>query len=1126
MGNQDVYEEDGENLWSPTEIIKTSKWAEKSLDHRRISENLYSLQNGLQDTMGKEVEISGVSSTRTIKVLHDILDSWDTTSIQTLQKLINQKITVDEAKIPEDGKNRTQTRNALAKYYGIDLSVSVSQTIGVKKEKVVDYNSPNITGKNLDSIDVQEDDAIELAEKVIPGFAEEENHVKRKELVAIYQEAHHIDKDAVIGKETYLEMRAGEMRIKIEEVSISKTTLENAKEILEKGANKKWKNVSEMMGILSGYKETHKNDAEFSKNYGWFYEWYDSYIGEWKKSPEWVLIQQEIKNTSGKDGKSIWRMMQDGDWEAILTNPSLLMFAWLWFIFGMFGSDTELTNAWWKRLLVIGVGVINTDSIKDIIKDVKWIAGSPSAGWKYTELKKSVVKYIGTYIPGADPENTTTNVDSLIADFNSKNLNLLSPQKIDTLHTSLWGNATFAGLKVDALKKISSMKDLNGILSADAQEALQKSGIEWKDVHTYITYIVIPTLNWKSFVEYLTEGTRNIVGDTVAWLVEFSGGTFVENQALNGVIQWELAPLVHTGSPAEKKASADIVNILLTTDVSLLASSGNLEAKLKQITKEKYRLTESEFTKLTLKLDKIKFIFAGEEYIAKKVQEVSDIRVVESGAIPDTSETLTVKIQNLANIKLDDLLLTGHRLSPDMFSKDEFQKAFDAKKEELFKKAKGLGMTTVNGVVIASILWEIQENQVLAGNKQAVETGLGTLEEIPKTTTTPLSFMTYYKSREAVFKNAQSIVSQYENATVGSQEAKLRDEASAKIELFKTNYETVRESYKNKITVLETEISDITIAGVDETTFLTRRASLETIMQNHALLRSEVIEGYSIVGSVEQMWNEYQNPFIPEPVKNSFEYLDTSLKITTPKPSVDTTQSLIQRKITMLEQGFDAKIDSTPVKLDDVTTVQSFVQKALEKQRIISLFQGSENTNRKKMELQDSVGVLVEMYKTGIVWAPNLTEAEIIYDSYLREVEGKIGANIAGIGGLIVYGSAVKDALTNKAEETKRVELLKKPLDTQEVQPIIDSSGFIEFITLYAETKPDSKIQRLWSEFKNNGRKETLWEVIDMLAIMTVQNGYSEEIQKAAKTVQQNLEAGVEGWIQIIVTQWIWSILK
>ena len=64
-------------------------------------------------------------------------------------------------------------------------------------------------------------------------------------------------------------------------------------------------------------------------------------------------------------------MLKDGDWEEVIMNPTLLIYAGLGFVFGMYGSDTALTDTWWKRILVLGFGIGNADSIKDIISDVK-----------------------------------------------------------------------------------------------------------------------------------------------------------------------------------------------------------------------------------------------------------------------------------------------------------------------------------------------------------------------------------------------------------------------------------------------------------------------------------------------------------------------------------------------------------------------------------------------------------------------------------------------------------------------------------------------------------------------------------------------------------------------------------
>jgi len=64
------------------------------------------------------------------------------------------------------------------------------------------------------------------------------------------------------------------------------------------------------------------------------------------------------------------------------------MFAGLGFLFGMYGADTAMTNAWWKRLLVLGFGMANIDSFKYLIDKAGDVVNSPEAKKAYDQARQ------------------------------------------------------------------------------------------------------------------------------------------------------------------------------------------------------------------------------------------------------------------------------------------------------------------------------------------------------------------------------------------------------------------------------------------------------------------------------------------------------------------------------------------------------------------------------------------------------------------------------------------------------------------------------------------------------------------------------------------------------------------
>lgn len=196
---------------------------------------------------------------------------------------------IDGAKIPEDGLRGDLTINALRNYYGVIPTVAVA-TPSINTEANVNYDSPRIIGGNFSEI-ATEDEAMELAEKIIPKFHEAKNPREQKEAIVNYQKSHSLSVDGLIGKTTYLEMWAGDLsqraNNKIDELGIAPQTLSEIQEFFEKNPKMLGGTmVAALRGTLDNFKRNHSADANFQEKYGEFYTWYDKQETDFQASPE------------------------------------------------------------------------------------------------------------------------------------------------------------------------------------------------------------------------------------------------------------------------------------------------------------------------------------------------------------------------------------------------------------------------------------------------------------------------------------------------------------------------------------------------------------------------------------------------------------------------------------------------------------------------------------------------------------------------------------------------------------------------------------------------------------------------------------------------------------------------
>ncbi|MCH8518448.1 hypothetical protein LAT59_01680 [Candidatus Gracilibacteria bacterium] len=247
----------------------------------------------------------------------------------------------------------------------------------------------SVTSQNLENINISRELAYALGESTI-------SNPLTREAIYRYQQRQNISSDRIIGRETYLEMRAGEInngiRSSIDNINGLSDRIYDIKLILENGT-KTGVNVIALRLLLRSFENTHEDNPQFNNLYQEFFNWYNDWEEGYNNS-EQGLRDTEIIDTllSGDElpgdidetpeqreqRQSLYRRIQSGEYGAeealrdvgnLATHPFVLLIIGGLFLFGKFGAGSKFTDAFWKRALLLGVGIFNLDSLRDMRDD-------------------------------------------------------------------------------------------------------------------------------------------------------------------------------------------------------------------------------------------------------------------------------------------------------------------------------------------------------------------------------------------------------------------------------------------------------------------------------------------------------------------------------------------------------------------------------------------------------------------------------------------------------------------------------------------------------------------------------------------------------------------------------------
>ena len=321
--------------------------------------------------------------------------------------------------------------------------------------------------KSLNEIGISQQEAERLSQVIIGD-----------EDVTIYQQRQNIDVDGKIGRETYLEMLAGttlqQAQKGIEKYGIAENTQNKIIFILQ-NANHKGINTHTLLHFLVNFQKENKNNQKYAS----FFQTVQQLASSHFKSAQG---KANIR-TANLNSKTLYKKFKDGDYEWIVTDPTLLVSISTLFLFGVFWASEKVhMDSWIKRLgWLVGWYLLGGHiGIPEMIKDMKDSTENGAFNKGYSEYApKSNIENIKQKLRGK--EYDIAKVFKNTADF-TKKYNILTntlmdkEKNIESLPKLIWL------LKEDSIINMSlTEKNINDISWSEKTDKYHVSTDEIKE---------------------------------------------------------------------------------------------------------------------------------------------------------------------------------------------------------------------------------------------------------------------------------------------------------------------------------------------------------------------------------------------------------------------------------------------------------------------------------------------------------------------------------------------------------------------------------------------------------------------------------------------------------------------
>lgn len=394
----------------------------------------------------------------------------------------------------------------------------------------------------------------QVLEKVRKSLGLTGNIEEMKKQIANFQKMHCLNEtDWVIWKETYYEVLAkdyftNEKQSEILEKWPTKADQTFILEVFQNGRIGSTE-LNKISIILKTFKEKNVSNANFEAEFWDFYKRYENLLTEYRNSPAWKvdekIADKNRESLYGAMKKMVNWEMEITEWiKQIATNPALVLTAWITFLFGMWWSETKMSDAWWKRIILLIAAPVAVPAawklvgwneiLNDVwnwVKDVKNWTKTPEAQAQKNEIASSTHNFI--------VRNGTDSV-SWVKTKASEIHNWIKTWDTSKLPVFLWWTAIDKNLSKEEIEN-RIYKDTNQVLfsvyeknfsySKSANESEKAKFIEKEDFTTIsnalhtdsdFTWKLIADVNYvKSDVsklkEMLSADTKNTLFWNLSW---------------------------------------------------------------------------------------------------------------------------------------------------------------------------------------------------------------------------------------------------------------------------------------------------------------------------------------------------------------------------------------------------------------------------------------------------------------------------------------------------------------------------------------------------------------------------------------------------------------------------------
>lgn len=559
------------------------------------------------------------------------------------------------------------------------------------------------------------DEILKRAKKVL---SLEWNPDEMKKQIKAFQEKQNLWVDWIIWKQTYAEILAFDYFSdkKFEEMT-KNITEQDKKEILHFLENGK---ISSLMWIkikwfLDWLKRDKGANSDFKEKYWIFYEKYETNLVEYNKTPEAKVEQRHAEKTT----ESLYARFKRWDdpidiLQDVATNPTVIFWVWLAFLFGMFWNNSKFTDSWWKRLGILFLWPVVweyvgwNEVIADLKKGVKWVgenSESKRPEWRKdtenffkqtptwfkeakTTVSTSVSKATDQVVDWAWDlwDNISKSVNATITSIKAKNDEYLKAEnekqkelyvkEFDLFSTEIYTDKNFSFAQVSKLEE--AKWDFSKIYSLLSPETQNKLFPQWYnkqrevDLVNYVNLLLSRKENSDLQIKDLYVDEKTFIDHLKEKAAEVELKKFSNDEEVNE----KMFEILKTLSPRIQKEVSSLSDNLVTPSLSYAERIKKIDDLLKYPNLE-------ENDKKGLKMLKSSFFLMN--IYNEKTKKLEAINIANL----TNDEQRREKIQELEKLKLETeeevVLVENQEEKISKKLKDNFESKVSAKINEINK---------------------------------------------------------------------------------------------------------------------------------------------------------------------------------------------------------------------------------------------------------------------------------------------------------------------------------------------------------------------------------------------------------------------------------------------------------